>query len=138
MPTTSTKTSKSGLPERTYYVEDWDQRDLVAAHIRNRPVPFQIVVSRIKQPRTLDQNARLWLLHTEASNVTGYAPEEMHEFALMRHFGHRAIGCGGVLLMVPMKRSSKLTIEEFTEFMERTEAWYATEFGVILPIRRNE
>jgi hypothetical protein len=126
------------LPDRTYYIEDDDQRDRIALHIRNRPLPFQLVVGRIRQPRSLDQNARLWLLHTEASHVTGYAPDEMHEFALMRHFGHRAIACGGIMLTVPLKRSSKLTIEEFTEFMERTEAWYASDFGVILPIRRNE
>jgi len=126
------------LPDRTYYILDDDQRDRIAGHLRNRPLPYQITVGRIKKQRSPDQNARLWLLHTEAARVTGYAPEEMHEFALMRHFGHRAQACGGIMMTVPLRRSSVLTIEEFTAFMERTEAWYASEFGVLLGSRVTE
>lgn len=120
------------LPDRTYYVESEADREKIAAHVANRVPPFQISIGRIRQQRSLDQNARLWLLHTEAARVTGYSPEEMHEFALGHHFGVATTQCGNMTRDVPLRRSSKLTIEEFTLFMERTEAWYATEFGVIL------
>jgi hypothetical protein len=57
----------------------------------------------------------------------------MHEEALCRHFGyteHRMPT--GWIKRVPLKRSSVREKKEFSEFMESTEAWYASEFGVWL------
>ena len=34
--------------------------------------------------------------------------------------------------LIPLKRSSQRNRKEFGEFMEATEAWYITEFGVWL------
>lgn len=94
--------------------------------------PWLVTVEPYHERRTLEQNARLWLLHTKASQATGYAPEEMHELALCRFFGFQDIELGGIKRQVPLKRSSQRDKKEFAEFMEATESWYISELGVWL------
>ena len=122
---------------RIFVVRNDRHRTYAVQFLGTLEPPFEISVARVQPQRTLQQNARLWLLHTEAGRVTGYSPEEMHEFALCRHFGHREISLGEfgserIVRTIPLKRSSTRNIQEFTEFMESTEAWYGTTFGVWL------
>lgn len=118
--------------QRIFVVRNERHRRYAADHILTLPPPFEVHTKPCLPGRTLQQNARLWLLHTEAARVTGYSSEEMHEFALCRHFGSREILCGDIARVVPLRRSSTRNIAEFTEFMEATEAWYGTTFGVWL------
>ena len=100
--------------------------------------PLRVTIEPYKKQRTVPQNARLWKLHTMASEVTGYTPEEMHEEALCHHFGftEKQVKCLITGQMenrrVPLKRSSARDTKEFSEFMEATERWYAQELGVWL------
>lgn len=119
-------------PDRIFIVRNERHRQFAADHILTLDPPFEIHTKPCVPQRTLAQNARLWLLHAEAARVTGYSSEEMHEFALCRHFGVREIACGEISRTVPLKRSSTRNIPEFTEFMESTEAWYGTALGVWL------
>lgn len=99
---------------------------------------WQIDVDLWRPTRTNPQNARLWLLHAAASQTTGYSPEEMHDHALCRHFGYteREVKdpfTGEILSKrTPLKRSSSRNTKEFAQFMEATEIWYGSEFGVWL------
>lgn len=80
------------------------------------------------------------MLHTAASEVTGYGKDEMHEEALCKHFGYTEVErkdllTGEILTKrIPLKRSSTRDKKEFAEFMEATETWYGSEFGVWLPV----
>ena len=94
--------------------------------------PWLMSVEPYHSKRTNEQNARLWLLHSKASEITGYAPQELHEIALCRFYGFEDIKLGGVFRQVPLKRSSQRNKKEFGEFMEATEAWYISELGVWL------
>ena len=100
--------------------------------------PLKVAVSYYHGKRTNTQNARLWLLHTAASEVTGYSPEEMHEHALCRHYGYDErevtdpITKTKVTRRIPLKRSSGRDKKDFAKFMEATEIWYGTDFGVWL------
>jgi hypothetical protein len=96
---------------------------------------LEVIVRPYIEKRTLEQNARLWKLHSLASEHTGHSAEEMHEFALMRYFGTREISVGKLTQQVPLKRSSQKNRKEFRDFMESTEAWYIQEFGVYLDQR---
>lgn len=118
--------------QRTFVVRNERHRKYAAEHILSLEPPFEIQTKPCLTRRTLEQNARLWVLHSEAARVTGYSAEEMHEFALCRHFGVREIECGGIVRSIPLRRSSTRNIQEFTEFMEQTEAWYGTALGVWL------
>ena len=100
--------------------------------------PWKVTVELFKPNRSDSQNRRLWKLHTLASEFTGYTPEEMHEEALCKHFGFTEVEVKdfftGEIAMKrrPLKRSSARNTKEFAAFMEQTEIWYITEFGVFL------
>ena len=94
--------------------------------------PKIVTIDDYREPRSLSANARLWALHSKAAEVTGYSAEEMHEFALCRHFGYADKACGKITRRMPLKRSSTRDKKEFAEFMEATEAWYITDFGAWL------
>lgn len=99
---------------------------------------WEVLIQRHRKKRGLGANARLWLLHTKAAEHTGYSPEEMHEFALARHFGftEKQVVCpftGEIeVKRIPLKRSSSRDTKEFAAFMEETESWYIATFGVFL------
>lgn len=123
---------------RIFQVQDERQRDMLSKFVLRQPMPFQAELGPLREQRSLTQNNRLWALHTLASNVTGYTPDEMHEHALCKHFGYTEvprtdpISGAGVTVRIPLKRSSTRDKKEFAAFMEATEIWYGTEFGVWL------
>lgn len=120
--------------ERRFVIGSEAVRRNVSAFIGKLPFekPVEVIVRDFVEKRSLEQNARLWALHARAAEFTGHSSEEMHEFALMRHFGTKEISVGGMVRLVPLKRSSARNRKEFGEFMESTESWYMQEFGVYL------
>lgn len=100
--------------------------------LRARPVPYQVDFGPIREQRTLPQNSRLWALHQLASKETGYAPDELHEFMLCKFFGTKDVELGGIKRTVPAKRSSAREKQEFREFLDNVENFYASELGVWL------
>lgn len=94
---------------------------------------WDIEVNPHVERRTSDQNARLWALHTKASEVTGYTPQDMHELALAHYFGSARMQVGdSAVIWKPKKRSSTRDKKEFADFMMATEEWYISELGVWL------
>lgn len=123
------------MNERRFVLDTPQHRDNAARFIGKLPVEdgaMELIVRPYTPQRSTSQNARLWALHSKAAEVTGYSAEEMHEFALMRHFGTLEIEVGGLKRVVPLKRSSTRDKREFSAFMEATEAWYIADFGVWL------
>ena len=94
--------------------------------------PWAMTVEPWYDKRTQSQNKRIWALHTKASEVTGYAPTEMHELMLCRYFGFQDVEFGGVKRQVPLKRSSQRDKKEFAAFMESVESFYISELGIFL------
>lgn len=100
--------------------------------------PKVLQIEDYRRQRTNNQNRRLWALHSLAAEVTGYSAEEMHEFALCRHFGFQEKEVTDPLTgeitskRIPNKRSSARDTKEFGEFMEATESWYIADFNVWL------
>lgn len=126
------------MSERIFTVETEQQRTWLSTHIVRQPVPFQAALGPVKEPRTLSQNARLWLLHTAASKVCGYTPEEAHEEMLCAHYGYteeeRKNPWTGEIerKRKPLKRSSSRDKKEFRLFMDFVENFYAEQLGVWL------
>lgn len=86
----------------------------------------------VREQRTLSQNSRLWALHQLASEYTGYTPDELHELMLSKFFGTKEIEVKGARVTVPAKRSSTREKQEFREFLDNVENFYASELGVWL------
>ena len=117
---------------RTFHIETGDQRERLFAFLKARDLPFQVEYGPIREHRSSSQNNRLWALHTLASKETGYTPEEMHELMLCKFFGTKDVEFGGVKRTVPLKRSSTRDKQEFREFLDAVETFYASELGVWL------
>ena len=120
--------------ERQFILRNEFVRKNVIAYLEKLDIKtaIEVLVRPFIEKRSLDQNARLWKLHTLAAEFTGHSPEEMHEFALMRYFGTKEISIGQLVRLIPLKRSSQRNKKEFRDFMESTESWYIQEFGVYL------
>ena len=129
------------MPERCFQVTTEAQREWLSRFVVRQPLPYQAVVGELKEQRTITQNARLWLLHTAASGVTGYTPEEIHEEMLCAHYGYtekeRTNPWTGEIetKRVPNKRSRTRDKKEFAKFMEFVENFYGERLGVWLPDR---
>ena len=118
---------------RSFVIETQDQRQRLVSFINARALPMQVDVGEIRKQRTLSQNSRLWKLHSLVAAETGNSTEDMHEEALCKFFGYTEQKMPtGWIKRVPLKRSSPREVQEFGQFMEATEAWYASEFGVWL------
>lgn len=110
----------------------------VLAFIGKLTGEWEIIIRPFVQKRSNPANDRLWALHALAAEVTGYSKDEMHEHALCRHFGYterevKDLFTGEILTKrIPLKRSSARNRKEFAAFMEETESWYISEFGVWL------
>ena len=121
-----------GVNERTFQIDTIEQRERLLQFLGNRAPPFQVDFGDIRHQRTVSQNSRLWALHSLASRQTGYTPEELHELMLAKFFGTKEIEVGGIVRTVPNKRSSTREKQEFREFLDDVESFYASTLGVWL------
>jgi hypothetical protein len=115
-------------------LDDEKKRERAAKIVSQLPVakPLKLTVEPFRARRSNTANARLWALHQLAAEHTGMSAEEMHEIALCRFYGYEEKKIGGIVRQTPIERSSVKDSKAFAAFMEATEAWYVTEFGVFL------
>lgn len=117
---------------RSFQIENDDQHRKLASFLRSRVPPYQVDFGPIRQQRSLSQNSRLWALHTLAAQETGHSPEELHELMLCKFMGTKEIEVAGIRRTVPLKRSSTREKQEFRQFLDNVENFYASELGVWL------
>ena len=123
---------------RTFVCEIDNHRAMLAAFITRQPVPFQAEVGPVVKHRTIPANRRLWKLHTKASEVCGYSPEECHEEMLCAHYGFKEVERKNPWTgemerkKEPLQRSSTRNTKEFAAFMDFCENFYGSTLGVWL------
>jgi hypothetical protein len=117
---------------RSFLIETQEQRQRLVSFLNARALPVQVDVGEPREQRSVSQNSRLWALHQLASRETGYAPDELHELMLCKFFGTKEVEFGGIKRTVPAKRSSARDKQEFREFLDNVENFYASELGVWL------
>lgn len=88
--------------------------------------------------RSLDQNALLWVLYTEARDkggdlLAGWDTETIHEYMLGEYFGWVTTEALGRKRQTPARRSSRLAKAEFSDFLEFVVRRFA-EHGIILEL----
>ena len=113
------------MNEKTFRIENELQRHRLQQFIGSRKLPFQVDLGDIREQRTIPQNSRLWALHQLAASATGYAPDELHELMLCKFFGTKEIEVAGIKRTVPLKRSSAREKQEFREFLDSVENFFA-------------
>ena len=101
--------------------------------IRAIPFPVAVSVGKCETARSVQANARYWMLLTEISRQAPphmggewHDPEVWHEYAARRFLGMEPGPFGeGV-----RKRTSKLSVENFCNYMAEVEAWAVDEFDL--------
>lgn len=99
-----------------------------------RDKAWKITIAEAKPTRSNDQNSYLWaiyenILSTCGEELRGWTKEELHEFFLGTHFGWETVTGLGRRRVRPLRRSSKLSTVEFSEFIACIQRFMA-ERGV--------
>ena len=99
---------------------------------------WQITVEAFKPKRSDQQNAFLWgvvypsILEGGGESLRGWTTTDLHEYFLIEAFGSEVIEGFGRKRHKPIRRSSKLTKQEFSDYLALIEAKCA-ELGIHIP-----
>ena len=100
--------------------------------------PWLVRVNPWVAPRSLEQNA---FLHAVPLRIicdhTGHDIDEIKEYLLIEAFGSQEKEVLGRRIVRPIKRSSELTTQEFSWFLDWIEHWAIETVGLVIP-RPNE
>lgn len=92
---------------------------------------YIITIAREKEPRSLDQNALMWLWFTCIESETGTPRQDVHDYYCMRFLRREIVWNGSQRTII--EGTSKLTKDRMTTFLNEVQADAATEFGISLP-----
>lgn len=97
---------------------------------------YRVEVVEHKPKRSLSQNALLWALYDQiiergGEAMQGWSREDLHTFFLMNHFGSETREIFGRKRLVPLRRSSGLNKQDFSDYVESIVRFMA-ERGVVL------
>ena len=101
----------------------------VIAMLRNGR--YTVTFARQREPRSIEQNALMWLWFTCIENETGTPRQDVHDY-YCRKFLRKNINWNGRNEVV-VEGTSKQTKERMTVFLNQVQADAATEFGITLP-----
>jgi hypothetical protein len=99
---------------------------------------WQISIEAFKPKRSDQQNAFLWgvvypsILEGGGETLRGWTTTDLHEYFLIEAFGSEVIEGFGRKRHKPIRRSSKLTKQEFSDYLALIEAKCA-ELGIHIP-----
>lgn len=85
---------------------------------------WRVEIHRHKPLRSLPQNRTLWgiiypqLLTLGGEALAGTTPEELHDYLLGEHYGWETVTIFGRRKVRPLRRSSKMNKQEFSDHME--------------------
>ena len=92
---------------------------------------YTVTITKALEPRSLDQNALMWLWFTCIEAETGTPRQDVHDYYCVR-FLRRNISWNGMDRTV-IEGTSRLTKERMTWFLDQVQADAQTEFGITLP-----
>lgn len=104
----------------------------------DRGKSWSIEIVEWRKPRTQQQNAYLWgvvypsILEAGGEVLAGWQRDDLHEYYLGECFGWEMLEGFGRKRMRPLKRSSALNKQEFTDYLEFISQRCA-ELGIVIP-----
>ena len=104
--------------------------DFMCSQLRNGR--YRVTIERYTEPRTLNQNALMWLWFTCIEQETGTDKQDVHDYYCNR-FLRRTAFINGRELVISGKTSSLNTLQ-MTDFLNKIKADAAAEFGITLPL----
>jgi hypothetical protein len=88
---------------------------------------WSVEVAEWKKPRTNQQNAYLWgvvypmVLEVGGEALAGWTRDDLHEYFLGEVWGWETLEGFGKKRLRPLKRTSRMTAAEFTEYLHGIE-----------------
>ena len=106
---------------------------------RNLPQkPFAVTVELWKKPKTSRQLAYLWgvvypaVIEGGGEALGGWTRDDLHDYFLGECFGWETLEGFGRKRLRPLKRSSTLNKQEFTDYLMFIEA-QCVDMGIVIP-----
>lgn len=94
---------------------------------------WRVEITPLTKRRSLGQNAYLWSVpYKILEDATGHESAYWHEYFLGEKYGWETIEMFGQKKRAPLRRSSKLTTVEFSEYVEFIQRKCA-EHGLYIP-----
>ena len=85
---------------------------------------WEIEVKPFAFNRSVEQNKRYWKLTSELGSFLGYDEGEMHELLKYKFLSYKQEMLGDEMVVVPS--TSKLSVKEFVEYLDRVERFAST------------
>lgn len=92
---------------------------------------YVVSITKEREPRSIEQNALMWLWFTCIEQETGTPRQDVHDY-YCRKFLRKNILWNGRTEVVA-EGTSKQSKERMTVFLNQVQADAATEFGITLP-----
>ena len=92
---------------------------------------YTLTVAKAREPRSLDQNALMWLWFTCIEAETGTPKQDVHDY-YCRAFLMKEIDWAGRREII-FSGTSRLSKDDMSVFLDKVQADAQTEFGITLP-----
>jgi len=117
-----------GKVERGKLVLDYPEQLVIRmASLEGKRV--EVIVRKETKTRTNQQNRYLWgIVYAIISDNTGYDPEQVHD-AMKVKFASKHLDNG----LVITERTSKMTTERMTQYIDDIKRWAAEFLGLYIP-----
>ena len=93
---------------------------------------YIVTITKEKEPRSIEQNALMWLWFTCIERETGTPKQDVHDYYCKRFMRKTILWNDHNEIIV--EGTSRLTKERMTEFLNQVQADAASEFGIRLPL----
>ena len=104
--------------------------DFLCSQLRNGR--YRVTIERYTEPRTLNQNALMWMWFTCIEQETGTPKQDVHDYYCNLFLRRTAVIKGRETVIAGS--TSKLNTLQMTDFLNKVKADAATELGITLPL----
>lgn len=104
--------------------------DFLCSQLRNGR--YRVTIERYTEPRTLNQNALMWMWFTCIEHETGTPKQDVHDYYCNLFLRRTAVIKGRETVIAGS--TSKLNTLQMTDFLNKVKADAATELGITLPL----
>lgn len=104
--------------------------DFMCSQIRNGR--YKVTIERYVEPRTINQNALMWLWFTCIEQETGTDKQDVHDYYCNKFLRRRSFFNGAENIV--SGSTSRLNTVQMTDFLNKVKSDAAAELGITLPL----
>lgn len=94
----------------------------------------EIKIQKLRSKRSEQQNSYWWVLVTLLANELGYEKDEMHEVLKFKFLKREKVIEQTGEIMYYSISTTKLSVTEFIELIDKLIRWAAIELSIVLPL----